>query len=132
MTNSRIGRALLLSRVQQTLNLPTKKDAEELVNKVITCIEETLAANLDSDGFSMKLKSFGKFSVKHKPGVLRKIPFTGETKQTEDKRKVKFVALGKLRQLEKKNFNLGCFLGIRVSNTDTQNVVKTLETRNRN
>ena len=132
MTNSRIGRALLLSRVQQTLNLPTKKDAEELVNKVITCIEETLAANLDSDGFSMKLKSFGKFSVKHKPGVLRKIPFTGETKQTEGKRKVKFVALGKLRQLEKKNFNLGCFLGIRVSNTDTQNVVKTLETRNRN
>jgi nucleoid DNA-binding protein len=100
MANSRIGRELLISKVQQTLNLSTKKEAEELVNKVITCIEDTLIDNLGVDKFSMKLNSFGKFSIRHKPGIYRKIPFTGETKMTNAKRKVKFVALGKLRQLE--------------------------------
>jgi nucleoid DNA-binding protein len=100
MANSRIGRELLIGRVQQALNLPTKKEAEELVNKVITCIEDTLIDNLGTDNFSMKLNSFGKFSIRHKPGIYRKIPFTGETKMTNAKRKVKFVALGKLRQLE--------------------------------
>lgn len=103
MANSRIGRDQLIGRVQTTLKLPTKKEAEELVNKVITCIEDTLIDNLDNDAFSMKLNSFGKFSIHHKPGILRKIPFTGETKHTDDKRKVKFVPLGKLRILEKKD-----------------------------
>jgi nucleoid DNA-binding protein len=100
MANSRIGRELLIGRVQQVLNLSTKKEAEELVTKVIKCIEDTLIDNLGSDSFSMKLNSFGKFSIHHKPGIYRKIPFTGETKMTNAKRKVKFVALGKLRQLE--------------------------------
>ena len=102
MANSRIGRELLVGKVQRALSLSTKKEAEELINKVITCIEDTLIDNLDVDKFSMKLNSFGKFSIRHKPGILRKIPFTGETKRTDDKRKVKFVALGKLRRLEKK------------------------------
>ena len=79
MANSRIGRELLIGRVQQALNLSTKKEAEELVNKVITCIEDTLIDNLDSEDFSMKLNSFGKFSIRHKPGIYRKIPFTGES-----------------------------------------------------
>ena len=105
MANSRIGRELLIGRVQQALNLPTKKEAEELVNKIITCIEDTLIDNLGTDNFSMKLNSLGKFSIRHKPGILRKIPFTGETKRTDDKRKVKFVALGRLRQLEKKELS---------------------------
>lgn len=100
MANSRIGRELLISRVQKTLNLSTKKEAEGLVNTLISCIEETLVDNLATDKFSMKLNSFGKFSIRHKPGIYRKIPFTGETKMTNAKRKVKFVALGKLRQLE--------------------------------
>jgi len=100
MANSRIGRELLISRVQQTLNLSTKKEAESLVNTLISCIEDTLVDNLRTDKFSMKLNSFGKFSIRHKPGIYRKIPFTGETKMTNAKRKVKFVALGKLRQLE--------------------------------
>jgi nucleoid DNA-binding protein len=100
MANSRIGRELLIGRVQRELNLSTKKEAEELVNKLITCIEDTLIDNLGQDGFSMKLNSFGKFSIRHKPGIYRKIPFTGETKMTNAKRKVKFVTLGRLRQFE--------------------------------
>jgi len=50
----------------------------------------------------MKLNSFGKFTVKHRLGTLRRIPFTGETKITDNKRKIRFIALGPLRRLEKK------------------------------
>ncbi len=100
MANSRVGRELLISRVQRTLDLSTKKEAEDILTKVITCIEDTLVDNIDNDGFSMKLNSFGKFSIRLKPGIYRKIPFTGETKMTDAKRKVKFVSLGKLRRFE--------------------------------
>lgn len=100
MSNSRIGRELLVQKVQQALNLGTKKEAESITNTVIQCIEDTLVENLETDKFSMKLNSFGKFTVRHKPGIYRKIPFTGETKMTNAKRKVKFVTLGRLRQLE--------------------------------
>jgi nucleoid DNA-binding protein len=102
MANSRVGRDLVVSRVQKVLNLSTKKKAEEIVNKVITCIEDTLIDNLDINNFSMKLNSFGKFTVKHRLGTLRRIPFTGETKITDNKRKIRFIALGPLRRLEKK------------------------------
>jgi nucleoid DNA-binding protein len=51
----------------------------------------------------LKLGSFGKFSVRHKPGILRKIPFTGETILTKDRRKVRFIGLGRLRQGEQVN-----------------------------
>ena len=71
MANSRVGRDLVVSRVQKVLNLSTKKKAEEIVNKVITCIEDTLIDNLDINNFSMKLNSFGKFTVKHRLGTLR-------------------------------------------------------------
>lgn len=100
MANSRIGREILIGRVKQVFNLSTKKEAEEILNKVVTCIEDTLIDNLGTNNFSMKLNSFGKFSIRHKSGIYRKIPFTGETKMTNAKRKVKFVALGKLRRLE--------------------------------
>ena len=60
----------------------------------------TLLNNLGTDGFTLKLDSFGKFSVRHKAGILRKIPFTGETILTRDRRKVRFVSLGELRQRE--------------------------------
>jgi nucleoid DNA-binding protein len=50
---------------------------------------------------SKKLGSFGKFSVRHKPGILRKIGFTGETIQTKPLRKIKFLSLGALRQRER-------------------------------
>jgi nucleoid DNA-binding protein len=94
------GREELAARVQQALSLPTKKQAEMIVDTVIAALETTLLNNLGTDGFTLKLGSFGKFSVRHKPGILRKIPFTGETILTKDRRKVRFVSLGRLRQCE--------------------------------
>lgn len=94
------GRDELAVRVQQALALPTKKEAEHIVNTVIESLEATLLNNLGTNGFTLKLSSFGKFSIRHKPGIRRKIPFTGETILTKDKRKVRFVSLGALRQNE--------------------------------
>jgi nucleoid DNA-binding protein len=97
---SKAGREELTARVQDALKLTTKKEAEHILDTVITALEQTLLANLSEDKFSLKLNSFGKFTVRHKPGIYRKIPFTGETKMTSAKRKVKFVTLGILRQSE--------------------------------
>ena len=85
------------------LALPTKKQAEKVVDAVVVALEATLLNNLGTDGFTLKLGSFGKFSVRHKPGILRKIPFTGKTILTKDRRKVGFVSLGALRQSERVN-----------------------------
>ena len=95
------GQQELAMRVQQALALATKKEAQMVVDAVVTGLESTLLNNLESDGFTLKLGSFGKFSVRHKPGILRKIPFTGETILTKDRRKITFVSLGNLRQHEK-------------------------------
>jgi nucleoid DNA-binding protein len=92
------GRDELAARVQQALLLPTKKEAEHIVDAVIGTLEATLLNNLASDGFTLKLGSFAKFSVRHKRGILRKIGFSGEMVLTRDKRKVRFVSLGSLRQ----------------------------------
>ncbi len=97
---SKAGRDELTVRVQQTLNLSTKKEAEHIINVVISELEHTLLNNLTVNGFQLKLNSFGKFSIRHKSGIFRKIPFTGETKMTNAKRKVKFVTLGELRKNE--------------------------------
>jgi nucleoid DNA-binding protein len=93
----------LAARVQQALALPTKKEAEMVVDTVVTALEATLLNNLGTNGFTLKLGSFGKFSVRHKSGILRRIPFTGETILTKDRRKVAFVSLGSLRQRERIN-----------------------------
>src|SRR5271157_3169538 len=98
---SKVGREELTARVQQVLALTTKKEAEHVIDTVISALEQTLLNNLSVDKFSLKLNSFGKFTVRHKPGIMRRIPFTGEVKLTEDRRKVKFVSLGALRQQEK-------------------------------
>jgi nucleoid DNA-binding protein len=97
------GREELAARVQQALALPTKKEAEMVVDTVVAALEATLLDNLGTDGFTLKLGSFGKFSVRHKLGILRKIPFTGETILTKDRRKVRFIGLGRLRQGEQVN-----------------------------
>jgi nucleoid DNA-binding protein len=73
------------------------------VDTVVAALEATLLNNLGTNGFVLKLGSFGKFSVRHKPGICRKIGFSGETIQTKALRKVKFVSLGKLRQRERVN-----------------------------
>ncbi len=98
---SKAGRDRLTELVQQKLGLSTKKEAEVVIDAVIKSLEETLHGNLANDKFSLKLNSFGKFTVRHKPGTMRRIPFTGETKMTSARRKVKFVTLGLLRQQEK-------------------------------
>src|SRR5258707_10635974 len=59
------GRDELAVRVQIALSLPTKKEAEHVVNAVITSLETTLINHLGTDGFTLKLKSFGKFSVRY-------------------------------------------------------------------
>lgn len=99
------GRDELTARVQLALMLPTKKQAEQVVDVVIASLEETLLNNLAVDGFTLKLGSFGKFSVRHKSGIRRRIPFTGETILTKDKRKIRFVSLGELRQCEEVSRN---------------------------
>lgn len=88
-------------RVQRALSLPTKKEAEHVVNTVIGSLETTLLDHLGTDGFTLKLNSFGKFYVRHRPGIRRKIGFSGETVQTKMKRKIRFVSLGTLRQRER-------------------------------
>jgi nucleoid DNA-binding protein len=95
------GRQELAARVQQRLALPTKKEAEVIVDAVVTALEATLLSNLGTDGFTLKLGGFGKFSVRHKVGILRKVGFSGETMMTKDRRKVTFVSLGKLRRQER-------------------------------
>jgi nucleoid DNA-binding protein len=95
------GREELTGRVQQALALPTKKEAEHVVNTVIAGLENTLLNNLGTEGFTLKLGSMGKFFVRHKPGIRQKIGFSGETIQTKALRKVKFVSLGLLRQRER-------------------------------
>ena len=91
----------MAERVQTALSLATKKEAEHVVNAVIWGLETTLLNNLDTDGFTLKLNGFGKFFVRHRPGILRKIGFTGETIQTKTLRKIRFVSLGALRQRER-------------------------------
>jgi nucleoid DNA-binding protein len=98
------GREELAARVQQALALPTKKEAERVVETVVAALEATLLNNLGTDGFTLKLGSFGKFSVRHKPGIWRKIGFSGQTIQTKTRRTVRFISLGALRQRERVPF----------------------------
>ena len=69
------GRQELAARVQQALALPTKKEAEMVVYTMVAALEATLLNNLGTDGFTLKLGSFGKFSVRHKAGIRRRIPW---------------------------------------------------------
>jgi len=91
---------LVIAKIKESLNLATKREAESYLNVVVSAIEQTLLDNLKNPTFQLKLNSLGKFSIRHRPSIYRKISFTGETKQTEAKRKVKFVSLGRLRENE--------------------------------
>ncbi|MGD0226396.1 MAG: HU family DNA-binding protein [Terriglobia bacterium] len=91
----------LIARVKAALMLETKKEAKIVAGAVVGALEDTLIANIGRNGFSLKLGSFGKLSIRHRLGTYRKIPLTGETRMTSTKRKVKFVAIGRLRQLER-------------------------------
>ena len=88
-------------RVQGALSLPTKKEAAHVIDTVIGSLEATLLNHLGTDGFTLKLNAFGKFYVRHKPGIRRKVGFSGRTIQTKMLRKVKFISLGVLRRQER-------------------------------
>src|SRR5712692_3913861 len=90
------GRDELAVRVQAALSLPTKKEAEHVVNVPMESWETTLLNNVRTDGFTLKLNGLGKFYVRHRPGIRRKIGFTGETIQTKMRRKIRFISLGAL------------------------------------
>jgi nucleoid DNA-binding protein len=98
--SSREGREELVMRVQAALNLATKKEATDIASVLVSCLEDTLVQHLAEDGFCLKLNGLGKFTVQHRPSIRRKIGFSGETRRIPPKRKVKFIVLGKLRQLE--------------------------------
>ena len=98
--SSKEGRNELALRVQAALSIPTKKEAACLVNVFVACLEDTLVQHLAEDGFCLMLTGFGKFIVRRRPARSRKIGFSGETREVPPKRKVKFVGLGKLRELE--------------------------------
>jgi len=96
------GRDELAVRVQRALSLPTKKEAEHIINAVIESLETTLLNHLGTDGFRLKLNGFGKFYVHHsRTDTRRKIGFSGQTIQTKTLRRVKFVSLGVLRKQER-------------------------------
>ena len=90
----------LSARVQQSLSLETKKEAEIAVGTVVDALEHTLLNNLGTDGFSLKLGRFGRFKVRHVKPTRKRVGFSGETVTTRGKRKIKFVALGVFRASE--------------------------------
>jgi nucleoid DNA-binding protein len=100
MANTSKGsREELVLRVQAALSLTTKKEADCLVNVFVSCLEEMLVEHLTENGYFLKLNGLGKFIIRHTPLRRRKIGFSGETSEIPPKCKVRFVALGKLRQL---------------------------------
>jgi nucleoid DNA-binding protein len=99
-TKQQTGMGEVVKRIQTALGLSTKKEAEALVRVFESCLEETLVEHLAEDGYYLKLNGFGKFTVRHRPAIRRRIGFSGEIRDVPVKRKVKFTGLGKLRQLE--------------------------------
>jgi nucleoid DNA-binding protein len=98
-TKARAEMEELALRVQATLSLATKAQAQSLLNIIVSCLENTLVDHLAKDGYSIKLGGFGKFMLHHRPSKRRKIGFSVETREIPLKCKVKFVGLGKLRKL---------------------------------
>jgi nucleoid DNA-binding protein len=99
-TKARAGMDELILRVQASLSLATKKEAGCLVNVFVSCLEDTLVDHLADDGYCLKLNAVGKFVVRHSPSIRKRVGFSGETCEIPPKSKVKFLVLGKLRQLE--------------------------------
>jgi Asp/Glu/hydantoin racemase len=48
--SSRAGCEELVMRVQAALNLATKKEASDLANVLVSCLEDTLVEHLTEDG----------------------------------------------------------------------------------
>jgi nucleoid DNA-binding protein len=71
--SSRECREELVMRVQVALNLPTKKQAYEVVNAIVSCLEDMLVEHLDEDGYYLKLNGLGQFIVPHRPPIRRRM-----------------------------------------------------------
>ena len=100
-TKARAGMEELILRVQASLGLATKTEAGCLVNVFVSCLEDTLVDHLAVDGYCLKLNGVGKLVVRHSPSTRKRVGFSGETCERPPKRKVNFLVLGKLRQLER-------------------------------
>lgn len=100
-TQRKSGKEEIVERLRAALRLSTKNEAETLFGACVSCLEDTLIAHLAEDGYYIKLNSFGKFFVHHRPPIRRKIGFSGEVREIPPRRKVKFIGLGKLRQLKR-------------------------------
>jgi nucleoid DNA-binding protein len=100
MKNPQIGRGTVAALVREKLNMTSDRQADHLVNTVTDSIVQVMRDNIDTDGFELRLPSFGKFVVRHKRGKRRLIRLTGKIQLTADKRRVKFLPLAKFRELE--------------------------------
>jgi nucleoid DNA-binding protein len=56
---------------------------------------------LEPQKITLELNGFGKFCVRHRPGIRWKIGYTGLSIQTKMKKRIRLVSLGKLRQQER-------------------------------
>lgn len=97
-----VGRETIAARVREELKLSSDREANHYVNTVTDAIVAEIRENIEVNGFTLKLPGFGKFEVRHKQGKMRKIPLTGKTQMTADKRKVKFIPLSEIRELERR------------------------------
>ena len=57
-----VGRETVTVLVRQALNLSSDREADNVVNVVTDSIVAVITENIDIDGFTLKLPSFGKFS----------------------------------------------------------------------
>ena len=96
------GRDVVAKLVREALGLSSDREANNVVNVVTDAVVTVIRTNIDVNGYTLKLPKFGKFEVRHKIGKMRKIPLTGATQRTADKRKVKFIALSNIREMERK------------------------------
>lgn len=97
------SRDQLVDRLCEVRGLATKKEGKKLLKDVLDAIVSVLETNIEQDKFELKLSNLGKLSVHHRKGAMRRIPITGESIMTKDRKKVRFNALGKLRKLERQS-----------------------------
>lgn len=72
------GMEEVIKRVQATLRLSMRNEAEALIRAIESCLEDTLIAHLAEGGYSIKLGGFGRFVVRHRQPIRRKVGFSGE------------------------------------------------------
>jgi DNA-binding protein HU-beta len=95
-----VGREVVVAKVRRSLNLTADREADRIVRTVLEGIIDVIRENIEVDGFTLKLPGFGKFTVRHTRGRLRMLPLIGKVMMTADKRKVKFLPLQSIRELE--------------------------------